>query len=337
MDCPLRDLPFDQYGRHRDARAVADLVRAHEGPSRLAVLDVGGYPCLTPRFLPADWVVVVDPTAAGAAGGGYLRAAGEALPFFDGSFDLVLSLDSLEHVPPARRPRYLAELFRVARGYVLLLAPFASPETERAEALLFEYVQVVLHAEHAQLREHREHGLPDLVATVAQLEAGGAGCTTFPSGYLHHWLPLMLLKHYLLGLDPDAGVHAALDRWYNARDPAADRWLPAYRHGVLASKNGTTTVLTTVAERFAATAPAPLAELQARQEAQLVLSLLALERGNRGPAPLLERLAHQERQITALTHEVADLRAHLAAIRRGRAMRLLNAVQGLLGRAGESY
>jgi hypothetical protein len=105
---------------------------------------------------------------------------------------------------------------------------------------------------------------------------------------------------------------------------------------VLASKNGTTTVLTTVAERFAATAPAPLAELQARQEAQLVLSLLALERGNRGPAPLLERLAHQERQITALTHEVADLRAHLAAIRRGRAMRLLNAVQGLLGRAGES-
>src|SRR5438270_12236750 len=115
MDRRLHDLPFDQYGRHRDARAVADLVRAHEGPPRLAVLDVGGYPCLTPRFLPADWVVVVDPTAAGAAGGGSLRAAGEALPFFAGSFALVLSLDSLEHVPPAQRPPYLAELPPVAR------------------------------------------------------------------------------------------------------------------------------------------------------------------------------------------------------------------------------
>ncbi len=330
----LLDLPFDQYGRHRDAQAVAELVRAQEGPSRLAVLDVGGYPCLTPRFLPADWVVVVDPTAEAIADGGYLRAAGEALPFHDGSFDLVLSLDSLEHVPPAARPRYLAELLRVSRRYVLVLAPFASPDVERAEALLFEYVQVALHAEHAQLREHRDHGLPDRAATVAALEAGGAACASFPSGNLHHWLALMLLKHHLLSLDPDASVHAALDRWYNASDRAADRWLPAYRHGVLASKGGRTAALATVAERFAAAAPDPLAEVEARQEAQLVLGLLALERGNRGPAPLLERLAHQERQIAALSREVADLRAHLAAIRRGRVLRLLNAVQALLGREG---
>src|SRR5438045_2741932 len=86
---------------------------------------------------------------------------------------------------------------------------------------------------------------------AATCAPGAAACTAFPSGYLHHWLPLMLLKHYLLGLDPDAGMHAALDRWYNARDPAADRWLPAYRHGVLASKHGNTAVLATVAERFA--------------------------------------------------------------------------------------
>jgi hypothetical protein len=330
----LLDLPFDQYGRHRDAQTVAELVRELEGPSRLAVLDVGGYPCLTPRFLPADWVVVVDPTAEGGEGAGYLRAPGEALPFHDGSFDLVLSLDSLEHVAPAARPRYLAELVRVSRRYVLVLAPFASPDAERAEALLFEYVKVALHAEHAQLREHREHGLPDRPATMACLEAAGAACTSFPSGFLHHWLALMLLKHHLLSLDPDASVHAALDRWYNARDRAADRCLPAYRYGLLASKAGYTAVLETAAARFAATPPDPLTEIQARQEAQLVLGLLALERGNRGPAPLVERLAHQERQIAALSREVADLRAHLAAIRNGRVMRLLNAVQSLLGREG---
>ena len=140
-----------------------------------------------------------------------------------------------------------------------------------SEALLFEYVKVALHAEHVQLREHREHGLPDLPATAACLEAAGATCTSFPSGFLHHWLALMLLKHHLLSLDPDASVHAALDRWYNARDRAADRWLPAYRYGLLASKAGYTAVLEAAAKWFAAAAPDPLAEVQARQEAQLVL------------------------------------------------------------------
>ena len=331
----LRSLPFDQYGRHRDARDAADLIRSLEGPARLDVLDVGGYPGLSARFLPADWVVVTDPTAEDASAlpaAAYLRASGLALPFQDASFDLVLSLDSLEHVPAAGRPRYLGELLRVARRYVLLLAPFASPETERAEALLAEYVKLALHAEHQQLREHRDCGLPDLDATRAALTATGATCHAFPSGYLYHWLPLMLLKHHLLSLDPEASIHAALDRWYNARDVGADRQLPAYRWGLLASKGGETAVLQAVAERVQPRPPDPAAELIARQELQLVLSLLALERGNRGPAALEERLVHQERQIATLTREVESLRAHLAAVRRGHVMRLMNAVNQLLGR-----
>jgi hypothetical protein len=331
----LRALPFDQYGRHRDARDVAELIRALEGPTRLAVLDVGGYPGLSARFLPADWVVIADPSAGAFAeerAAAFLRASGLALPFQDGSFDLVFSLDSLEHVPAVDRPCYLRELLRVARRYVLLLAPFASPEAEHAEALLFEYVKLALHAEHQQLREHRDCGLPDLAATMAALSSGGAACHAFPSGYLYHWLPLMLLKHHLLSLDPQANVHQALDRWYNAREAAADRRVPAYRWGVLVSKAGETAVLQTIAERFAVQPPDPAAELVARQEAQFVLSLLALERGNRGPAAVEERLAHQERQIAALTHEVETLRTHLAAIRRGRVMRLLNAAGHLLGR-----
>jgi hypothetical protein len=327
----LTGLPFDQYGRHRAAREIACLLRSQEGPERLAVLDVGGYPGLTRHFLPDDWVVVVDPLAEGE--GSYLRASGLALPFQDASFDLVLSLDSLEHVPPPSRPRYLGELLRVARRYALVLAPCGSPDTERAEALVFEYVKIVLHAEHAQLLEHRAFGLPPLAATIGALEAGGAACQAFPNGYLYHWLPLMLLKHHLLALDPDAGAQAALDRWYNGLDPAFDRRLPAYRWGVLAGKEGRTPLLDSVAARLAPAEAAPEQDLLARQDLQVVLTLLAFERGNRGPAPLVERLAHQDRQIAALTHEVEALRAHLAAVRGGRVMRVLNAVNHLLGRA----
>ncbi len=333
----LLALPFDQYGRHRDMRDLAHLVRAHERPPRLAVLDVGGGPGCTARFLPTDWVVVVDPAPPDELTPTLfadlrVQASGAALPFPDATFDLVLSLDSLEHVPPADRPRCLIELLRVSGRYVLVLAPFASAASERAEALLAEYVKIALHTEHAQLREHRTYGLPDLDSTLAALQASGAVCHTFPSGALHHWLPLMLLKHYLLGLDPDAGVHAALDRWYNARDPAADRQLPAYRWGILASKAGCTPAFKAIVERFAACAPSQETELRMRQELGVVLHLLALERGNRGPAPLEARLAHQDRQLAALTHEVETLRAHLVAIRQGRIIRALNAFNHLLGR-----
>jgi hypothetical protein len=164
------------------------------------------------------------------------------------------------------------------------------------------------------------------------LAADGAACVTFPSGALDHWLPLMLLKHYLLALDPTAGVHAALDHWYNARGGASDRQLPAYRHGVLVSKLGATPALAAAAERFAPRPADPHAELLARQDLQAVLHLLALERGNRGPAPLMDRLAQQERQIVELRHEVEALRAHLAAVRGGRVLRALNAMSQLLGR-----
>jgi uncharacterized coiled-coil protein SlyX len=144
----------------------------------------------------------------------------------------------------------------------------------------------------------------------------------------------MLLKHHLLSLDPEASVHAALDRWYNAREDDADRQVPAYRWGILASKAGESAVLAVARERFAPCPPDPAAELRARQDLQVVLSLLGLERANRGPAALEERLSHQTRQIAALNREVETLRAHLAAIRRGRVMRLLNAIEHLRGRDG---
>ena len=43
--------------------------------------------------------------------------ATERLPFADGEFDLAYCNSVIEHVPPARRPAFAAELRRVARGW----------------------------------------------------------------------------------------------------------------------------------------------------------------------------------------------------------------------------
>ena len=43
--------------------------------------------------------------------------AAEGLPFADGEFDLAYCNSVIEHVPPARRAAFAAELRRVARGW----------------------------------------------------------------------------------------------------------------------------------------------------------------------------------------------------------------------------
>src|SRR5437870_3614729 len=90
----LFDLPFDQYARHRIVERVVDSIRRAHGQTALNVLDVGGFPCLTPRFLAGDRVVVIDlprpDSTLRSPRSTLVWADGCALPFRDAAFDLVV-------------------------------------------------------------------------------------------------------------------------------------------------------------------------------------------------------------------------------------------------------
>jgi SAM-dependent methyltransferase len=63
-------------------------------------------------------VTGVDLVARPEYPGPFVRAdASERLPFADGEFDLVYCSSVIEHVPPARRERFAAEIRRVGRGW----------------------------------------------------------------------------------------------------------------------------------------------------------------------------------------------------------------------------
>ena len=65
-------------------------------------------------MIPGATVAVVDivPTPGLQ---NYVQASGVQLPFRDGAFDLVCSLDTLEHIPGEQRPAFLSEILRVSR------------------------------------------------------------------------------------------------------------------------------------------------------------------------------------------------------------------------------
>jgi len=339
----LADLSFDLYSRHRILERVAECARRSHDQAALDVLDVGGFPCYAPRFLSSDRVVVADVIDPGgpAPSSRYVRADGAALPFADGSFDVVASLDSLEHVSPERREAYVAELLRVSRRYVVILAPFAQPETDLAERVLAEFVRVFDEEESPQLQEHHTYGLPDLAHWIDFVRSRDFACVSFPSGYVYNWLPMMLVKYYLVALPDTLDLHHALDRFYNSMLQESDTRAPGYRQCILAARDPASPVLAEVATAFAPREPPDRLEVIERMaQIDLLLKLADLHVKWRRDEALREDVLAKERHIANLTDQLdaqrarADaLESHVQAIQNGRAMRTLSALDRLLGRS----
>ncbi|WP_113704618.1 class I SAM-dependent methyltransferase [Nonomuraea lactucae] len=113
------------------------------------VLDVGcgtGYltRILSPLAGPEGQVTGVDPAAPmidharsrAPRNCSYQVGESQALPFPDGSFDLVVSSLAVHHMPPSVRGEAVGEMFRVLRpGGRLLIAEFRLPENPLAARL----------------------------------------------------------------------------------------------------------------------------------------------------------------------------------------------------------
>ena len=90
------------------------------------------------------------------------------LPFADRSFDAVVALDLLEHVPPEDRDGALAELCRVTQRRLVVGGP-TGEEALDADRRLFELVR----RRPGWLTEHLDMGFPTREQLVAALEPRG--------------------------------------------------------------------------------------------------------------------------------------------------------------------
>ena len=154
-----RLMPYDLYERH------SVVMRLLEDRPIDNVLDVGGRAGLLGRF--ADYDVV----ALNVDGSGNVQFGGHGFPFRNCGFSAVVSIDTLEHLPRERRQAFLRECLRVSTGYVVVAAPFGSPDHVASERRIDALYRDVYGHGHVYLEEHIRYGLP----TAAELEGLVAG------------------------------------------------------------------------------------------------------------------------------------------------------------------
>jgi Methyltransferase domain len=293
---------------------------AAAGPIR--VLDVGGHHSDfwgRPRrpiaeFLPELDTVTLDVGLNPLAG--YVRGRGDALPFRSRSFDLVCAVDVLEHVPMDARPPLVHEMTRASTRAVLLAAPFAHPEVERAERFLTDFIQRTCGYDQGQLREHRDRGLPDLAATCETFARAGWHLRIWPYGNLWRWLVMMIDKHAVQALPGSRRLQVRLDRQYNERWFAGDSSLPCYRYFIGATARGDDPLLPWLEQEMSAAAhPAQVRPPDRIDGIETIWDLIALHAANQTRQAQLEP-ERRDDHVAELEALRAELFTHLDAVKR---------------------
>ena len=296
-DARLR-LPFDQYQRYRIVADAVEVLRGDGGPLR--ILDVGGGEGVILRFLSGDEVTVLDlPDAEGMTG--MVEGDATVLPFEDGSFDYVTSVDVYEHIEPGAREKYLSELRRTARKGVLLAAPFDSEMVRAAEQVANELHRSLYLAENVWLGKHAANGLPRLEEARKFFEERGDSVRVLPNGYIPHWLAMLCITFYGSKLGGESsGLFDEITAFYNEFMYELDNAEPGYRHLLVSLKEPTEANL----DELASSRPDP--EGASRSLAYFGTLSVMLDLNTR-LAQKEGALARKEAQVNDLSRRLAEL------------------------------
>lgn len=328
---PLELLSFDVFQRFSAFHRIVGMLNAGKGAS---ILDVGGYPgALTDSLLTAfpDFkMTILDKPVCNRPD--YVSGSADALPFQDGKFDIVISSDTLEHIPPERRAVAIVEMLRVSRRWIILGAPFQSPCASFVEESINTLHQKCFGKPNQWLAEHISNVLPDLEETQAILEMGGAAVGILPNGSSLSWFIMesaQILMEVLPMLSP---IKPALNLGFNRFWAADDDAEPAYRHILVADKAGHPPVAPDVP---AADEKAVLQKLRALNE--LILSMaeqmLGLLSDPAAISPIIvtryirqmeEIIAFQEKEERRLREAMERQEVYLSRLRKSFLYRLLN-------------
>jgi len=224
MENDLTLLPFDHYQRYATVARLLSLVDGD--PS---ILEVGANrQRLLGEFLPGSRILYSDIEAQPEAED-FIVADASRLPLADGSFDAVVSLDVLEHIPVPMRLPAVREMSRVARTMVVIGCPTDERHVLEAEAAANAYWNKHFSEPYPWLAEHEEFGLVDAAGVREALQQAGLVAVDLGHGDPQLWASLMgthFLKEAYAELQP---LSREIDALYNRVLFASDRPRQSYR------------------------------------------------------------------------------------------------------------
>jgi SAM-dependent methyltransferase len=136
------------------ARLIKQITGSIDRPK---VLDVGGKKGLLRKFGIRSTIIDLEESNEKD----YVQGDALNMPFEDNAFDVVVSCDVLEHIPAHKRRRFINEMVRVSKSYIIIAAPFNYSGVNKSEVQADLFYKSVAGESHRWLREHIENGLPD--------------------------------------------------------------------------------------------------------------------------------------------------------------------------------
>lgn len=296
---------------------------------------MGGYPGTLADLLEGRTIITLDQPHCARLD--YVCGTARALPFQNGSFDLILSSDTLEHLRESERDQFLEEMLRVSARFIILGAPFQSWPIEFCEEKVGALYERCYGKPHPWLSEHKANGLPRLEVVCNFFKERNCSCVAIPNGNLYLWFIMEALELLLAGFPNAAHLVASFQPHFNRLWAISAPAVPAYRHLLVIGKSGHR-----LPPQISGLVPPEPDEPQAtvmeklRALHELVENLSTLiedvfadpdSKGQLLSAQYVDQLEkiveYQEKEVLRQTRELEESQARLQALERNLIIRLL--------------
>lgn len=229
---------FDQYSRYYGVISILQKSTIKFS----SVLDVGSGPyCLLGNFLPNVKIKYLDPLLASLTLEGKDCSSKSVFELdindHDNKKDLVVSIDTYEHIPPNKRENFIERCISLSNKAIIFAFPSSdTPHSRDLDNIIHEQYKAVYNQKYSWLKEHDEYGLPSSKELVNKFKAMGLHVASFRHGRIN-WLKDLLPKIILLNEYPEMlQVIYRISEKFNVNFAPNDWSEAGYRTIVIASK-----------------------------------------------------------------------------------------------------